>query len=144
MERYFLTGLILLAGAGTYVAFETSSPHIETEGLSLSKVEIVDSSEERAKGLSGRTDIPDDYGMLFVFDIPDNYAFWMKGMETAIDIVWLADTGEILRIEEAVSPDTYPKAFYPPRPVRYVLEVRSGLSQERGWNIGTKLALPLP
>ncbi len=142
MKRYLLTGLIILAAAGAYVAFRPPAFEGTVEGQSLSKIEIANSREEQIQGLSGRTRIPDDYGMLFVFDTPDSYGFWMKDMEVPIDIIWLADDGEILRIEEAVSPDSYPKSFYPPRPVRHVLEVRAGLSKERGWGTGTTLTLP--
>lgn len=144
MKRYILTGLIILAGVGAYSIYNTTSPSLEEAEHSLKKIEIADSNSERMQGLSGRTRIPDDYGMLFVFDAPDTYGFWMKDMEAPIDILWLSDKGEILSIDETVSPDTYPTSFYPPRPIRYVLEVRAGLSQERGWSVGDTLSLPLP
>ena len=42
------------------------------------KVEIVDTVESRALGLSGRAELKDGNGMLFVFDDVGKYNFWMK------------------------------------------------------------------
>lgn len=105
--------------------------------------EIVASPEARRQGLSGRKDIPPDYGMLFVFDTADRYGFWMKDMLVSIDIIWLRRDGTILSIEENVSPDTYPTPFYPPEAVSYVLETRAGEARAQGWVPGTRLALPI-
>lgn len=108
------------------------------------KFEIVDTPAKREQGLSGRTEIADHYGMLFVFDKPDVHGFWMKDMHVSIDIIWLSDTGEILGIEHEVSPDTYPNVFYPPQPVSRVLETRAGFARDRGWDVGTVIYLPNP
>lgn len=105
--------------------------------------EVVGSPAARAKGLSGRADVPAGYGMLFVFDVPDRYGFWMKDMLVSIDIIWLSSDGTILGIEEAVSPATYPEPFYPPVPVRLVLETRAGEARAQGWAVGTQIELPL-
>ncbi len=105
--------------------------------------EVVASPGARAQGLSGRTEVLPGHGMLFVFDRPDRYGFWMKDMIISIDIIWLADDGTIIGIEEDVSPDTYPTAFYAPRPVRLVLETRVGEARNQGWEVGTKIPLPL-
>lgn len=106
------------------------------------RFEIADSDAERTQGLSGRRDVPAGSGLLFIFDRPERYGFWMKDMLISIDIIWLSDDGTILAIEEAVSPDTYPTPFYPPRPVRYVLETRVGEAKAQGWVVGTRIQLP--
>lgn len=106
--------------------------------------EIVTTEAQQEKGLGGRTDIPQDYGMLFVFPQDGKVGFWMKDMLVPIDIVWLADDGTVLGIEDSVSPDTYPQAFYPPQPVKYVLETKAGEMRRKGWSVGTKILLPLP
>jgi uncharacterized membrane protein (UPF0127 family) len=106
------------------------------------KFEIADTSAKQSKGLSGRAEIPDDYGMLFVFPEPVQTGFWMKDMLVSIDIIWLTDRGEIVGIEHSVSPDTYPDVFYPPMPISYVLETRAGYANEKGWTVGTSIYLP--
>jgi uncharacterized membrane protein (UPF0127 family) len=134
---------ILLAGgalvlAGILIFFALSRPP-----YSLAHIERVDTPAAREQGLSGRTEIPEDYGMLFVFPDKGDYGFWMKDMKVSIDVFWLSDDGTIVGIERALSPDTYPEAVHPPLPVRYVLETRSGTGAARGWTVGTTLALPL-
>lgn len=108
------------------------------------KFELADTYAKRQQGLSGRREIPDNYGMLFIFDTLDRHGFWMKDMYVSIDIIWLSDTGEILGIEHSVSPDTYPNVFYPPVPVSRVLETRAGYAKEKGWEVGTEVYLPNP
>lgn len=123
--------------AGTFVSIPVETPSEETF-----RFEIVDTPIKHAQGLSGRTEVPPGYGMLFVFDRADRYGFWMKDMHVSIDIIWLADDGTVLAIDEAVSPETYPTSFYPPRPVRLVLETRAGEARAQGWSVGSRIALP--
>ena len=106
--------------------------------------EIVTSPEAQERGLGGRPRIPDNYGMLFVFTKKDRYGFWMKDMLTSIDIIWLADDRTIVKIDGEVDPSTYPKAYYPPEPVKYVIETRAGYAKLHGWGVGTKVSLPSP
>jgi uncharacterized membrane protein (UPF0127 family) len=106
--------------------------------------EIATSSAAQERGLGGRKTIADNYGMLFVFKEDGKPGFWMKDMLTSIDMVWLTDAGVIASITASVAPETYPNVFYPPRPIRYVLETRAGFSQSRKWMVGTKILLPLP
>jgi len=89
-------------------------------------VEIADNSISRSKGLSMRDKIEPNQGMLFVFDKPDIHGFWMKDMSFSIDILWVDENFVINHIEKNVSPETYPKVFYPPTTSLYVLELLSG------------------
>jgi hypothetical protein len=105
--------------------------------------EIAKTEQKQLLGLSGRVVIPHDYGMLFVFPKDDSYGFWMKDMLVPIDIIWLSDTGEVLGVEASLSPSTYPKVFYPPEPIRYVLETRAGEAERMGWAAGKSVPIPL-
>ena len=123
---------------------ETQEPTKVSTTTSGIQFEVVNSPELHEKGLSGRESIPQNYGMLFVFPTPDQYGFWMKGMLTSIDIIWLSDNGTILGIEDTVSPNTYPQGFYPPESVIYVLETRAGEARRQRWEVGSRIPLPLP
>ncbi|MEK7201102.1 MAG: DUF192 domain-containing protein [Patescibacteria group bacterium] len=127
----------VLIAAFVFFSFQTP-PVIDT---SL-QFEIVRTPEAQAKGLSGRTDVPQGYGMLFVFPKEERLAFWMKDMLVPIDILWLSSDGTILGIEDSVSPDSYPQKFLSPEPVRLVLELRAGESRVRNFTIGSRIALP--
>lgn len=105
--------------------------------------EIVASSDARFRGLSGRTEIPSNYGMLFVFPEANRYGFWMKDMLVSIDIVWLTSDGTIVGIDAHASPESFPTPFYAPEPVTRVLEVRAGEAEAQGWRVGDRIALPV-
>jgi uncharacterized membrane protein (UPF0127 family) len=106
--------------------------------------EIASTSAEQEQGLSDRSNVPDNYAMLFVFPEDGQYGFWMKDMEVPLDMIWVTDNGTIASINQNVAADSYPAVFYPPVPIRYVLETRVGLAQEKGWKVGTHISLPLP
>lgn len=99
-------------------------------------VEIVDDEEERSRGLGWRKDLPKDSGMLFVFETPARYSFWMKDMFFPIDIIWVDENKEIVAISKNISPETYPESFSPSESVKYVLEVNAGWAEENGVKIG--------
>ena len=79
--------------------------------------------------------------MLFVFAEADRYGFWMKDMLFSIDMFWLDDKGQVVHLEEDVSPETYPDVFYPMVPARFVLETNAGFALEHSITIGTPLVL---
>ncbi len=145
-KKVVLLGILLLVGTSFLIArvLFTKAPEPVIEQQAEMTIEIADTDAARTQGLSGRTEVPDNYGMLFVFDTPDSYGFWMKDMFVSIDIIWLRDDGTIVGIEDSVSPDTYPQAFNSPEPVRYVLETRAGYARDHGWTIGTKVPVVLP
>ncbi|MEA2701392.1 MAG: uncharacterized protein QOE22_101 [Candidatus Parcubacteria bacterium] len=108
------------------------------------RFEVVTTQAAQAKGLGGRTEIPSDYGMLFVFKEKATQNFWMKDMLAPIDILWVRDDGVVAGVEREVDPKTYPSSFMSPEPVRYVLETRAGEASRLGISTGTRLNLPLP
>lgn len=109
----------------------------------LLKLEVATSSESREQGLSNRLSLPADQGLLFIFPDPKFYGFWMKEMNFAIDIIWLDEDGVVVDITKEALPETYPEVFYPPTPIKYVIEVNAGYAEERGLELGDAFS-PLP
>ena len=111
-------------------------------GISTVVVDVADTSQLHAKGLSGRTSLEPGQGMLFVFEEEGEHGIWMKDMLFSIDILWIAGDGTIITIARDVSPDTYPKAFHASRPTaKYVLEVPAGYVDEIGVAVGDKVVV---
>ena len=102
-------------------------------------VSVADTNAERTKGLSGTSQIKDNEGMLFVFPEKGSYGFWMKDMLYNLDIIWIDENLHITHIEKSLSPDSYPKVFYPTKPSLYVLEVLAGQSENLKLIIGDSL-----
>lgn len=104
-------------------------------------VEVADDDLSRQKGLSGKTGLGDNEGMLFVFPSQDiRPRFWMKDMFIPIDIVWIND-GKIVQIDRDVQPEPGVEdndlAFYMPSdPIDYVLEVNAGFCEKNLIEVG--------
>ena len=101
------------------------------------KTEVASNVAEREKGLSGRPCIGPDKGMLFVFDKPGRYPFWMKDMLFPIDIVWIDAGHKVVGLDIDVSPSTYPDLFVAEKPAQYVLELQANRAKELKIDLGT-------
>lgn len=133
----FLAAILILS---IYTIRYHSKNTLQIGGTTIN-IDIADTPAEREQGLSGRVSLPDDYGLLFVFDTPGDYGFWMKDMNFAIDIVWINAEKKIVGVENSVSPATYPNVFYPKEPVLYVLEVPAGFAKGHHIDIGSEVLL---
>lgn len=105
-------------------------------GTETFKVEVSDTDRLREQGLSGHKPLMKNEGMLFIFEKEGNYGFWMKDMLFSIDIIWIDKNFVVNHIESGVSPETYPKVFYPQGEILYVLEVLGGQASSSKIKIG--------
>ena len=103
--------------------------------------EVANTRKSRELGLSGRLHMRDDEGMLFVFDTPGRYGFWMKDMQFPLDIIWINQNGIVVSIERNISNDSYPKTFINQADASYVLEINAGQAEKFGLYIGSKVKL---
>lgn len=67
------------------------------------KAEVVNSQAKRKQGLSGRAALASDEGMLFVFEESGEHPFWMKGLNFALDFIWI-NGDKIVDITENIQP----------------------------------------
>lgn len=106
-------------------------------------VEIADSPEERKTGLAGVTSLPENRGMLFIFEKEGRYGFWMKDVSIPLDMIWIDDARRIVHIEENVQPDSYPLIYTSPVPARFVLEVNAFFVSTFNIAVGDTVTIPL-
>ena len=108
------------------------------------EIEIADNAILQARGLSGRESLPENQGMLFIFDGPAIQNFWMAGMKFPLDIIWIHGD-KVAGFAENVPPVAgIPKIYPSPEPVDKVLEINAGLVKKLGIKIGDRvIALPL-
>lgn len=112
------------------------------------KVDLALTPEMQSQGLSGRQDLPEGEGMLFVFQNAGIYPFWMKDMNFPIDIIWLAPSEggdgqdlKVIYIKKDAQPSSYPDSFGPNQNAKYVLEVPSGFSDKNNLKVGDRALL---
>ena len=104
-------------------------------------VELAATAEERALGLSGRSSISHNSGMLFIYEADATPGFWMRGMLVPLDIIWIDGQGEVVGVSSGRIPasgESQPPRYYSPGPIRYVLEVNAGLAEELGIGPGSR------
>jgi len=139
--KKLIIGAILIA-AGLYAVIGGILGATDNKKLFLApsgsiRVEIVESHEDRQRGLSGRDTIGDNEGMLFVFEqSSDQNCFWMKNMKFVIDMVWLNDDRQVVSVESGVAPETFPASFCPASEAKYGLEVGQGRAEALGLSEG--------
>jgi len=104
-------------------------------------LEVANTDATRVMGLSGRENMEENSGLLFVFPKPGKQCIWMKDMNFALDIIWLDSGKKITAIKKDVKPETYPDAFCPSDDSKYVIELNSGTSSRAGLQVGQKISL---
>lgn len=131
--KLFILGclIVVAAAAGTRQA-----PSLLKLGLFSFEYETARTQAEQEKGLSDRTSLPKNHAMVFAFDRPAIQCFWMKDMNFPIDMIWLDTNKTIVHIEQNIQPNTYPHAFCPHSPAKYVIEVNANISAEAGIKVG--------
>lgn len=104
-------------------------------GTHAFQVEIAATGPQRARGLMGRTRLAADGGMLFVFEQPGRYCFWMRDTPLPLSIAFIDSSGRIADLAD-MQPHTH-ALHCPAVAVRYALEVRQGEFERRGVTVRT-------
>lgn len=113
-------------------------------------VEIAQTPAQQRLGLGNRKNLSPNHGMLFTYKTPGERIFWMKGMQFAIDIIWIYKN-TILHIEKDVSPpsslllnDRKLKTYGHSILADMVLELKAGESEKHRLKAGDKIRLSTP
>ncbi|HBE72614.1 MAG TPA: DUF192 domain-containing protein [candidate division Zixibacteria bacterium] len=101
-------------------------------------VEVSDRPETRQAGLMFRRSLPEDEGMLFVFEEPRELDFWMRNTHLHLDIAFIATNGVILNIEAMKPLDEGPR-YRSKGPARYAIEANQGWFAKRGIKPGHRV-----
>jgi uncharacterized membrane protein (UPF0127 family) len=89
------------------------------------KVEIASTDEQKQRGLMYRRELPQDTGMLFLFDRSSEHGFWMHNTELSLDMIFLDEDRAVVGVVDHARPhDDTPRSVK--KPSRYVLEVLAG------------------
>ena len=128
MKRFVLL-LIFLAGCSVPMQ-EICTPN------SCIPIEIADTPKKQAQGLMDRDFL--EGGMLFPHNKEKNLTFWMKNMKIPLDIVWMDENLQVLKILKNVPPCTTDPCPLYQGYGQYVLEINAGVAEEREIVVGSK------
>jgi uncharacterized protein len=101
-------------------------------------VEVADTPQASENGLMFRDSLPEDHGMLFIFDQPKKASFWMRNTKIPLSIAYADSDGKILEIK---SMNPLDETVVPSRSdeVDYALEVNQGWFTRHGITSGAKI-----
>jgi hypothetical protein len=106
------------------------------------RVEVADTDDERQVGLMNRESLPEDAGMIFLFDEDVSGGFWMKNTLIPLSIAFADANGTIVRILDMEPCETDPCPTYEPGVFyRSALEVNQGAFEDWGVAEGDTLTL---
>lgn len=137
----FIFALFLVLAAGMIFAQNDLKTKAIINGHTFG-LSVADSQKERETGLSETKSLPENQGMIFLFEKPDYYSFWMKNMKFPIDIIYIKND-RIVTIQNNVQPPTNPIEspiiYTPTEPSDKVLEIQAGLSKSYNFKKGDKV-----
>jgi uncharacterized membrane protein (UPF0127 family) len=154
-----MAGILLSGLAVAYFIFSVSKPHLPsiesvspktsvpsspnvTIGSTIYHVEIADTPALQAHGLSDRSALKGNAGMLFIFPQKGRDEFWMKDMHFPLDFVWIDGSTIVDLTENVPSPragELNLPIYQPRQAVDKVLEINAGEVTKHGFTIGDTL-----
>ncbi len=117
------------------IAFLSSSE----DTLTTIEAAIADDDKERNQGLMDVNDLPKDKGMLFIFDDNKSRSFWMANTPLSLDIMFVNEDYEIVRIHQNTKPFSE-KSLASEQPAKYVIETNSGFVVSHDIQEGMKVS----
>ena len=111
-----------------------------TDGLVVT-LELALTPEEIGQGLMYRPHLPEDRGMLFLFQVERVPSFWMKNTMIPLALLFLDDDGVIVEIIANAQPcaaEPCPQ-YIPSRAAWAVLELNAGAADRHGLAAGDQL-----
>jgi len=125
-----------------YFAYSSALPVIDLKiNKNIIKAEVASTPASQQLGLMYRKSMPEQSGMLFVFEQKAGHCFWMKNTLLPLSIAFIDDDGKIVNIEE-MKPQSEAN-HCPLKPIRYALEMNSNWFEKRQLGAG-KLVIGLP
>jgi len=103
-------------------------------------VEIADDTPERTRGLMFRKELPEGFGMLFVFPDESPRSFWMKNTFVPLSIAFATSDGTITTIKDMTPHDE--SSVLSHGAATYALEVPKGWFVQNNVQVGDKISIP--
>ena len=140
-KRIAAAAILVIAGVALLTSYylypQPKTARIIFAGAMLT-VDLATTPSEQQQGLSGRDSMAADHGMLFVFQQPAQWGFWMIEMKFPLDIIWFDANKQAIFIEQDLPPCTpnLCPVFTPTANALYVLEVNAGFVRTHGVILG--------
>ncbi len=141
--RAIKTLLSAIAFLGSTAVIAQNTPQLDlqrtmlTAGMYQITAQVALTPQQREIGLMFRKDMPQQEGMIFIFEEASLQCFWMKNTLLPLTAAFVADDGTIVNLAD-MKPQTT-DSHCSTKPVRYVLEMNQGWFAKKGIKAGTRL-----
>lgn len=116
--------------------------YIDNEML---KIEVAETADQITRGLMYRTEIPDDYGMLFIFKDERVRSFWMKNTFVDLSIGFFDKSKKLIDIQDMKAVKSEMEMNLPRyqsrEPAQYALEVKKGWFERKKIKLGASFKI---
>lgn len=119
---------------------EVSFIRNERDTVSTVQVAVADNNQSRSEGLMNVTELPEDSGMLFIFENDQSRSFWMANTPLPLDILFVNSEMNIVRIHRNTQPFSQ-ESIQSDAPARFVVEVNGGYTIEHDIREGMNIAI---
>lgn len=136
--------IVVLYNPGSANKLDDNKLPIQIKGATV-RVAVADSPTEMSRGLMHRKELPENEGMLFVYNYEGKHSFWMKNTLIPLDMVWINSNKEVVHIEHSAPPCKKSPCphFRPSYPALYVLELNGGWSIDHDLVLGDQVSFSL-
>ncbi|MCX8522111.1 MAG: DUF192 domain-containing protein [Rhodoferax sp.] len=124
-------------------AFAQNTPQTQLQRITLSAgihqidAQVALTPDQLQTGLMYRTEMPQNEGMIFVFQNASKQCFWMKNTLIPLTAAFIADDGSIVNLED-MQPLSAEK-HCSQQAVRFVLEMNQGWFAKKGIKAGVRI-----
>ncbi len=104
LDRYFRVIALPISALLAMAAAQAESPQLNLKRIELSAgmhrivAQVAADNDTRAIGLMHRREMPINEGMLFIFEQPDRYCFWMKNTLIPLSAAFIDDAGAVVNV----------------------------------------------
>lgn len=148
--KYIMIGLLslsLIVGFKIYNSAISKNVEFDMGTLSVTKkngevvnvkLKVADAINERSQGLMFVKEMPEDEGMLFIFEAEEMRKMWMENTYIPLDMLFVNAGKQIFNIKENATPLSR-EIIYSVGPAKYVVEVNAGFVKKHGITAGDKI-----
>ncbi|SHO47472.1 conserved exported hypothetical protein [Nitrosotalea sinensis] len=142
-----IVGIITIPADSKLAEVKFPRGTIKLDGKILD-VQIAETDAQKVRGLMFQNQLPDDQGMIFVFNQEQIVPIWMLNMQFPLDIIWFDTNGNVVHIEKNVLPcksaletATCTVQNADGKKAKYVLEVTGGFTDKFHITEGSKMQI---
>ena len=108
------------------------------ENTYIYQTDIADTFEKQQLGLMFQKELPENYGMTFLFDKISILKMWMKNTYIPLDMIFFDEQGVITHIHKNAEPFSE-ELILSKVPAKGVIEVIAGTTDEKNIQVGDKI-----